>query len=428
MKHKSELFPIKQGIPCQLKWNHSTVYLTTGTTASCHRVEHDPIDMESFDFHNIPEKIQAREKMLSGQWPGRGCEHCKQIEDAGGMSDRLLHLDFPGVTAPAELKSNKLATHVTPTQLEIYFGNTCNLKCLYCNSKFSSTIDAENARFGEWDYRYTNPIGGLYLPGKIEINPKINEMTEKLFVWLGENLEKLNKIIVLGGEPFLQKETERLIKLLEESNSPKLTLVVFSNLTVEHVRVKNWIGRLNQLKINKKISNLQVVGSLDCWGAPAEYLRNGLKLDLYEKNFTWMLENTDTTLSVNCALTALTIPTLPDLVQKINEWSRIKPVYFSMMKAGDNIRQYLHPMIFGKDILSLGFNQAVEIFEDNNDSIKRNYHQYHLGIGKEIASTEPNLMEQKKLNMYLCELDRRRNTSWRETFPTIAELYDRQQT
>jgi hypothetical protein len=170
-----------------------------------------------------------------------------------------------------------------------------------------------------------------------------------------------------------------------------------------------------------------VVGSLDCWGAPAEYLRNGLKLDLYEKNFTWMLENTDTTISVNCALTALTIPTLPDLVKKINEWSRIKPVYFSMMKAGDNIRQYLQPMIFGKDILSLGFNQAMEIFEDNNDSIKRNYHQYHLGIGKEIASTEPNLMEQKKLYMYLCELDRRRNTSWRETFPTIAELYDRQQ-
>jgi len=427
MKHDSEPFPIKKGIPCQLKWNHSTVYLTMGTTASCHRVEHDPIDLENFDFHNIPEKIRAREKMLSGEWPGRGCEHCKQIEDAGGMSDRLLHLDFPGVIAPIELKGNPLATHVTPTQLEIYFGNTCNLKCIYCNSKFSSSIDSENAQFGEWDHRYSKPVGGLWLPSRIEINPKIKEMTEKLFVWLAANLEKLNKIIVLGGEPFLQKETERLIKLLEERNSPKLTLVVFSNLTIEHERIQNWIARLNQLKINKKISNLQVVGSLDCWGASAEYLRNGLKLNLYEKNFKWMLENTYTTLSVNCALTALTIPTLPDLVKKINEWSRIKPVYFSMMKAGDNIRQYFQPMIFGKDILSLGFNQAMEIFEDNNDSIKKNYHLYHLGIGKEIANTKPNLMEQKKLNMYLCELDQRRNTSWRETFPTIAKLYDRQQ-
>ena len=427
MKHKSETFPIKKGIPCQLKWNHSTVYLTMGTTASCHRVEHDPISMEKFDFHNIPEKIQAREKMLSGQWPGRGCEHCKQIEDAGGISDRLLHLDFPGVTAPPELKNNPLATHVTPTQLEIYFGNTCNLKCIYCNSKFSSTIDAENSRFGEWDHTKTEPVGGLWLPGAIEINPKIEEMTEKLFSWLDINLEKLNKIIILGGEPFLQKETERLIKLLESRKYSKLNLVVFSNLTVEHEKVKNWIGRLNNLIMEKKISSLQVVGSLDCWGASAEYLRNGLKLDLYEKNFTWMLEKTNTILSVNCALTALTIPTLPDLVKKINAWSRKRPVYFSMMKAGDSIRKYLHPMIFGKDILSLGFNQAMEIFEDNNDSVKKNYHRYHLGIGKEIANTMPDIFAQKQLNKYLCELDRRRNTEWRKIFPTIAELYDQQQ-
>jgi organic radical activating enzyme len=427
MKHKSQPFPIKKGIPCQLKWNHSTVYLTMGTTASCHRVEHDPIPMEKFDFHNIPEKIQAREKMLSGQWPGRGCEHCKQIEDAGGISDRLLHLDFPGVTAPPELNDDPLATHVTPTQLEIYFGNTCNLKCIYCNSKFSSSIDSENAKFGEWDHRYAKPLGGLYLPGRIEINPNIEKMTDKLFAWLEKHLDALNKIIVLGGEPFLQKETERLIALLEQKNCPRLTLVIFSNLTVEHSRVQNWIGRLNQLKNSKKISNLQVVGSLDCWGAPAEYLRSGLRLDLYEKNFVWMLQNTTTTLSVNCALTSLTIPTLPDLVVKINHWSRTRPVYFSMMKAGDNIRKHLHPMIFGKDILCLGFDRAMEIFEDNNDSIKENYHQYHLGIGKEIASTPPNLIEQKKLNMYLCELDRRRGTNWREVFPTIAKLYDKQQ-
>ena len=59
-------FPIKKGLPCQLKWNHSTVFLTMGTTASCHRVTHDPILVENgkINFHNIPSKLEARTKML----------------------------------------------------------------------------------------------------------------------------------------------------------------------------------------------------------------------------------------------------------------------------------------------------------------------------------------------------------------------------
>jgi hypothetical protein len=47
-------FPIKEGIPCQLKWTHSTVYLTDGVTASCHRAGYGKIEMDgdNFNFHN----------------------------------------------------------------------------------------------------------------------------------------------------------------------------------------------------------------------------------------------------------------------------------------------------------------------------------------------------------------------------------------
>ena len=101
-------FPIKKGLPCQLKWNHSTVFLTMGTTASCHRVTHDPIIIENgkINFHNIPTKLEARQKMLRGEWPGHGCEHCQHIEEAGGTSDRMIHLNLEGTTAPPELDNN----------------------------------------------------------------------------------------------------------------------------------------------------------------------------------------------------------------------------------------------------------------------------------------------------------------------------------
>jgi hypothetical protein len=54
--------------------------------------------------------------------------------------------------------------------------------------------------------------------------------------------------------------------------------VIFSNLTVDTNRVQNWLSRLWQLVEKNKLNNLQVVGSLDCWGPQAEYVRNGLDL------------------------------------------------------------------------------------------------------------------------------------------------------
>lgn len=421
---KSKPFPITQGIPCQLKWNHSTVFLTMGTTASCHRVTHDPYELRDgqMEFHNIRTKLEAREKMLRGEWPGRGCEHCKSTEDAGGHSDRLSHLDMPGITAPKELQQNQNATTVTPTQLEIYFSNTCNLKCVYCNSKFSSTIDNENRIHGQFQHGDKTFGNNVFIPGKIEVNPNIEEDTNKLFAWLAQHIHELNKVMILGGEPFLQKETERLIKLLERIPNPRLTLVVFSNLTVDPVRVQGWLARMWKLVEQGKLHNLQVVGSLDCWGAQAEYVRNGLDLKKYTENFEYILQHTKITPSINSALMSLTIPTLPDLIRQMNTWSRIREVYWSGMKAGDAGRPYLNPTIFGDAILPLGIDRAIDVYETNGDIIKEAQLNNLKGIRTECEKTEPDRLQQKLLRVYLKELDRRRGTDYTKLFPTIDKL------
>ena len=423
---KSKPFPIKEGIPCQLKWNHSTVFLTMATTSSCHRVTHDPYEFKDnkMNFHNIKTKLEARTKMLKGEWPGRGCEHCKSTEDAGGHSDRMSHLDMQGVTAPKELEKDTTAVNVTPTQLEIYFSNTCNLKCIYCNSKFSSTIDNENRIHGPFGYGFENNKGRpVWLYGKIEINPNIKEDTDKLFVWLEEHIHELNKVMILGGEPFLQKETERMVELLERTSNPNLTLVVFSNLTVDTDRVQKWLARMWSLVEQGKLNNLQVVGSLDCWGPQAEYVRNGLDLKKYVANFEFILNKTKITPSINSALMALTIPTLPDLIKQMNTWSKISEVYWSGMKAGDAGRPYLNPTIFGKDIVPLGLQKAIDIFETHGNAIKEAQLNNLIGIKTECEKSAPNLWDQKMLRGYIEELDRRRGLDYKKLFPEIAALF-----
>ena len=428
-KQPPKPFPIKKGLPCQLKWTHSTVYLTDGNSSSCHRVQGDPMEIRNgeLNFHNLPAKLEARRKMLRGEWPGRGCEHCKHIEEAGGTSDRMIHLNLEGTTAPPELDTDLEAVDVTPRQLEVYWGNTCNQKCLYCGSRYSSQIQQEEQRFGVFDRE------GVEIAPYWKKNPKIEEHTELLFKWFEKHLHKLHKIFVMGGEPFLQKETFRFIEFLEKGEYPDLTLVFFSNHNVEHERFKGWVDRLDRLQRSGRLDKIQIFFSCDAFGPEGEYVRNGLDLQLAMKNFNHVLYNTTVEQAINSALTVTAVPGMPEMVRHINKWSKeIKPIYWSMMKANQyNIgpRPYLYPGIFGKKINDWGLREAIELFDikthGHDDSVKFNYKNYMNGIIKEFDNREPDLLRQKQFKIYLKELDRRRNTDYARIYPQIQkELKD----
>jgi hypothetical protein len=123
---------------------------------------------------------------------------------------------------------------------------------------------------------------------------------------------------------------------------------------------------------------------------------------------------------------------MPRLVNKINEWSKIRPVYWSMMKASTHnfgTRPYLYPGIFGRKINDIGLKEAVDLFNVNSygypDSVKVNYKNYMNGIVNEFENREPDLIRQKQFKIYLTELDRRRGTDYKKTFPTIAKWLDK---
>ena len=117
-----KIFPIRTATSCQLKWNWSTLYLNGSTTASCHRTSFSDLTSENFnDFHNTPGKIQDREDMLAGRWPEKHCGYCKNIEDQGGISDRIRQLAIPDLVPPEVDSGNLTATHVTPQIVEVFF-------------------------------------------------------------------------------------------------------------------------------------------------------------------------------------------------------------------------------------------------------------------------------------------------------------------
>jgi hypothetical protein len=409
----NRVFPIKTATACQLKWNWSTIFLTTEKTASCHRTNHHHFDTNQFDFHNTPSKLQDRKRMLQGQWPEKGCDYCRNIESAGGQSDRITNLDFPGIHAPPELDVDPSAVNVTPRILEVYFDNTCNLKCLYCGPHFSSLWDAENKKHG----RFTQ--GNLVISDTFEKSANIEANKQKLYHWLKQNGKHLTVFNILGGEPFYQSELEECLDLFDQHPAPELKLQIFTNLNVKLSKLQTIIQRIQKLIEQNKLREFEVTASLDCWGPPQEYVRFPLNLKGWQQNFEYLLSQHWINLIVSSTVTPLTIKTLPELLEKIHKWNQTRAVYHYQNSV--NGPSYMFIDIFG-DIFAEDFDRALAFKPvDNPEQIaSRNY---LLGIAQQSASREPNVPEIVKLFDFLNEMDRRRSTNWATVFPWLVSEF-----
>jgi len=423
--NKKRIFPIKQDPACLYKWGFSTIYFQSGTTNSCHRVERNKIDPDNFDqFHNVPEKIIARELMLKGQWPGHGCEYCKRVEDVGGVSDRVFQLDQqqdPGLTAP-ELFKNNQAVNVTPTMLEVYFKNTCNMACIYCGPHFSSLWEDENRKYGNL-FKNTTDQPSKFTAHYSHDNPHYDKMVANLWTYLAtdDRYLTLRRFHILGGEPFLLSELDECLDFWDTHGNPDLVLSIITNLNIPHKRFQKYVDRFEQLVKENKIWKLQITGSLDGWGPEIEYVRYGLDLTTWEKNFQSLLDKPWATLSVNSAISALTIKCLPALITKVNEWNRLRPADAEPIICSYNFTgQQDDPKRFGTGFFDDDFNLALSLL-DKKSTMNIAIHEGLQSMAKLINKNPMDITKVNELKTYLDQLDLRRKTNWRTTFPWLDQ-------
>lgn len=413
MKHK--YFPIQTDTACQLKWTWSSIYLYDGTTNSCHRVEKSPLSVESFGlFHNTAKKLQDRQTMLNGQWPNGGCDYCEKIERAGGSSDRLLHLAIPDLSPP-ELDVDPESIRVTPRIVEVYFDNTCNLSCIYCHNGFSSRIQYENDKFGSFNQN------GVEIANTYQRHPDQAQLTEQLWSWLDTNYATVRRFHLLGGEPFYQQQFDTCLDFMYNHSNRELEFNVVSNLMTSHKRLCSYIERIKELVASRKIKRFEVTASIDCWGDPQEYIRSGLDLVEWKKNFEYLVNERWITLNINQVVTALAIPTMPELIEYVNQQRQIRDIGHHLITV--NEPTYMNPDIFEPGFLNEYFNRVLSVMPETTWQ-QQEAKKYMAGVHAQIESAPANTVEQSKLKTYLTEMDRRRNTNWRETFPWLTGVLD----
>ena len=407
-----QYFPIKTKTACALKWNWSTLRLYSGTTSSCHRASISDIPNNFDEFHNTPPKLAARKLMLENQWPTGGCEYCHQIETAGGFSDRMLHLNIPNMH-PAELELNTDAIEVTPTVLEIYFNNVCNMSCIYCYDGFSSQIQQENIKFGRFDKQ------GVVIDNRAVAVNDLDTLTDRLWQWMKKNSVKLKRFHLLGGEPFYQSEFDRCLEFFEQHPCPALEFNIVSNLMVPTQRFETYITKIKNLIDSQHLKRFDLTVSIDCFGPEQEYVRYGLDLEIWRKNFEYVVEQPWITLNINQTLTGLTIKTVPELLQYVNQFRTNREIghFFSTVVMS---HASLHPEIFGAGFFDADFEKILNNMPDTTWQQKE-ARKYMQGIQLQLTTQTRDQEKINQLVVLLDEIDRRRNLNWKNTFPWLVK-------
>jgi MoaA/NifB/PqqE/SkfB family radical SAM enzyme len=193
-----------------------------------------------------PVMKEIRQSIRAGE-PHAYCYNCVQAERYG-RSERDWHNnvspEFDPRTAPDD-------EHV-PTLIDVRWNITCNLSCNYCGDKCSSKWAALK-----------------HIPFKSGARPYYEQVCD----YLEQHQPNIREVALVGGEPLLLPENERLLDVLPDD----CIVTLITNVSVD----------LINNKIFEKLKTRSQVGwslSFDNIDQRFEYVRHGGKWDLVQRN------------------------------------------------------------------------------------------------------------------------------------------------
>lgn len=430
---------------CLAKWHHVTMYLQSGETHSCYHPKPHKIPLHELKdnpsaLHNTQEKKMERKLMLEGGKP-EGCQYCWNIEAMGPdyISDRHIRNGSIFTEERYNQTKNSWTVDVNPEYLEINFGNECNFKCGYCHPKYSTSFYNEIKQNGPVTTvkNHRCDIDWMTLYQREEENPYVDAFWE----WWPELRKTLNIMRVTGGEPTMHKSTWTLLNKIAEDPMPELELNINSNLGTKTALVEKLADSVKTLCDEKKIRAFKLFTSLDTWGPRAEYIRTGLDLELWEKNFHTYLTRTDSPITFMITFNIFSVTTFKSFLEKFIEWRKIYGWYDDPVNPQHRVRfdtPYLRdPLQYDMNILPKDefmpyMYEALEYMKANVDdkrsdafsSIEYEKFKRVVDYMAETKYSDEKLIEGRRdFYNWFNELDERRDADMLSVFPEYLNFY-----
>ena len=194
------------------------------------------------DWHSSPQVVAVKQTLESGAWP-TACAQCERIESQG----RTDSMRGNGNHAYADYSKDDITLEIRP-------GNTCNFACQTCWPEASSRVAQYHSQAGLIDIK------------------NLDSQRMDNFDFLLPIADRIRDVVLLGGEPFYDKNCLRFLAWAQQNL--RSHLMMFTNGSViDQDFLQTYPGRST------------VIFSLDAVGDVAEYIRYGTVWSEVLKNY-----------------------------------------------------------------------------------------------------------------------------------------------
>ena len=409
MTPKQEDLLIKSDNFCMLPWMHLHAFPDGRAYPCCFALDQYPVgDLNKNSMEEVfnGEQMKSMRLNMLNNKPSKECGKCYDQEKSGFFSLRLSSNKHFGhnIDMVNNTKSDGSADFVIK-YWDIRFSNLCNFACRSCGTWFSSN----------WYEDHKKLTGKPPDHAKIM---KVGRTADDIWNQMLTQFDHVEQFYFAGGEPLIMEEHYKILKELDRRKMYHVRLIYntnFSKLTFKDMDV---------LELWNKFDSVSVGASLDAMGPRAEYMRKGTVWSDIETNRRRMQEvcpQVDFYISATVGL--INVLHVVDFHRTWSEQGYIKPQDFNF-----NLLQF--PFWQRIDLLPESMKQQVkEKYESHiawlkpQDHLTRATKGFQSGLDYMMRRDNFNKIEEFKAGMK--KLDNIRNENILETFPELAELYEK---
>jgi radical SAM protein with 4Fe4S-binding SPASM domain len=347
----------------------------------------------------------SREKFVKDLFAGKKPKQCEKCwSEKTQANSKRVHFSVNAKTRETakEIYKNGIDLDTYDYKLkwlDIFPGNTCNLKCRICTWEYSSLWAKD------WN-QYKNPD----LPFKDSEYHEYNKSCQWIDdpnVWnsIDETFKDLERLHILGGEPLMvTKHFDMLQELINKGYS--------KNITIEYNTNATYFFTEDQLNILKQFKKLQLNLSIDDIGPRFEYQRKNAIWEKVEANILkfWKLKKEmKAGITIDPAVSLFNVYYVWEFVNYFNS----KNIDLDRISKG----HWVHTR--GLDIRELNASQRQQILDHIDKENNPEWIQIIVDRLKSNDYKEPGISSRKwRINKF----DEIRDESFAAVFPEMYEI------
>jgi len=352
---------------CERAFNHLHSHARGMYKLCCHAnpnvniAKYTTKNTRPFDFFFSDEMEQIRNDMLEGKLID-GCEYCYRLEADGMKSPRL---------------TNRLYSNIEPHSIGVQvriFGSTCNLSCYMCFPFNSSTKNKE----------IQNIDTDIFVKHTADFYRVDDEATAVSAKDVLDNLEWIDHITIIGGEPFVMSSHWEFLDQIPKDMRAKISLRYQTNLTTLHHKKWHLLDYVDDFKSIKLFVSVDHIKDRLAW------IRYPIDVDEFENN---LMEYKQYIESMHTCVGILNVQDIPEIVRYYKD-------NFNLTVEMRNIVQY-PPELSIKNLSDMDKVKVREILSGVDDVPDVVFHE----LSKPRVDSE-----YEKCIDYIKQLDAKRGT------------------